>query len=223
MRLSLLVAIINLGGCVSTDTPKDFTKYTLNRDNTITASQYINGRLASVINYLSDTQTYNGSAYYYLNDQLLRQEYWENGKRVGSYTEYKDGIPYRYICYDSYGDTIFLRKFDGRQIIEEKGKILPHGMLVLDQLTQDSLAIYSGFFVKPPYVAFDIECFAVNELDRDTMLPYKTEIAYDWAHYYYFRFERPGNYLLKRVVKIVDSLRDMNRMIIATDTTQFLF
>ncbi|HTN46340.1 MAG TPA: hypothetical protein VL098_08345 [Flavipsychrobacter sp.] len=179
----ILVFVLFIIGC---NTHEEF-KYFVDQNGDIAVEKYQEGKIVERISYLSDTTTKEGAATYYQNNSILKTEHWNNGKLSGSYLEYIKNKPSLFICFDSYGDTVFLRTFAGDKISHEEGNILPHGTLEIDHLYADSTVRYVSFIVKPPHVGIDVKNYLINLDNNDTIVPLKATEMYDWVNYSTFK------------------------------------
>jgi len=184
-------------------------KYYIEQNGNIIVEKYKKGKIVERISYQSDTATKEGKATYYNNDSVIRTEHWNSGKLAGSFTMYSHGFPAGFICFDSYGDTIFSRNFSGNSILNEDGKILPHGVFETDNLYTDSTVRYVSFIVNPPYVGITVKSYIINLNNNDTIKPNRLTEMYDWVHYSTFKITESGNYKFKQTVFLTDSLKDM--------------
>lgn len=224
MKSKLLLIILLLPfSCSFIDNESREESRFISGNDYVIVEKYNNDTLLSQIKYASDTQTRRGEAKFYKGGRLVKIENWDDNTLVGSFMTLESGMPTLFICHDSYGDTIFLRIYNGRQIGLDSGQILPHGILQLDNLDKDSTVEYAAFIVKPPYTSVSTESYIVDLISSDTIPPYKLESYYDWANYYTFKIIKPGKYKHIRITRIIDSLIDESKLITSIDTTIFYF
>ena len=213
-----IILFLFLQGC----SKREDVKYYVDERGNIIIEKYEAGKVKQQISYLPDTVTREGKAVYYQDGIITKIEHWNNGKLTGSHIEYANNNPVLFICHDSYGDTVFLRKFSGRKILTEEGNILPHGVLETDHLNNDSTLRYVSFIVYPPYVNVRFKSYVLNLINGDTINPIKTVKMYDWVHYNFFRLKEKGSYKYRQVMYLTDSLNNMLTLRIV-DTAMFSF
>jgi len=181
------------------------------------------GKLEELTTYKSDTLTKEGVSSFYKNGIVYKTENWEKNRLAGSYIEYIKGLPAIFKCYDSFGDTLFSRTYNGRRIIYESGNIHNHGTLDTDNMHLDSTVKFVSFIVKPPYTKIWVKKYIINLSDSSIIRPIDSEIDYDWVHYYTFKIDKPGAYKYKQLTYRIDSLRDSINITRTTDTVLFKF
>lgn len=138
------------------------------------------------INYYNLDTVKFGKELIYKENQLVEQIFWDNDRRVGSSTFFINGLPNYYICFDSFGDTIFSRSFNGQKILQEKGEILSHGFLDLKDKKCNDIFDYNRFVPQPPYCSINYESFIIDLNNNDTIYPFRKETKYNWIFTDYF-------------------------------------
>jgi len=190
----------------------------LTKDSLIVRKEFLKDTLQSIVTYRKDTLIKEGKATYYEHGKSIEEMYYSDNKLAGSHLIYDETGLKLYICHDSYGDTVFLRKYKGKEIVFETGKILPHGVLSDSHFETDGTITYASFIVKPPFTKIWINSFLINLNNNDTIKPIGTEVNYDWGHYYTFKVISNNQYKYYQCTYFIDSLKNPSKLIRIIDT-----
>jgi len=183
--------------------------YTWTPDSLLVKKEYYHDSLISLISYQKDTVTKQDSSIYYYHGKPIKSMYYDDNKLAGSYIEYDSlGKLRKYICYDSYGTSIFQRAYDGnKNIINEKGSLIGDGVLNKDHLADDKIVSYVSFIVKPPYSSIIVNNYFLNVNTKDTIRSFDNTEQFDWEHVYFFKIPQQGKYIYYQFTTVIDSIK----------------
>ena len=142
--------------------------------------------MLSIISYLNDSIRREGKAEFYEHGKLTKGMYFSRGNLVGNYIEYyNNGKPSLYICFDSYGDTIFIRKYKmDKKVLYEHGEIDVKNIINQDSLEKFHSIIQYSLIVRPPHSSIAIDNYFVSNNKIDTLRPISRKIIYGWMYYF---------------------------------------
>lgn len=209
MNLKNLIIVLLLFFCSCKGRFGTVITYKWTPDSLLVKKEYHHDSLISLISYQKDTVTKQDSSIYYYHGKLIKIMYYDDNKLAGSYIEYDSvGKLRKYICYDSYGTSIFQRVYDGkRNIIDEKGSLIEHGVLNKDHLVDDKIISYVSFIVKPPYSSIIVNNYFLNINTKDTIRSFDCTEQFDWEHVYFFKILQPGKYIYYQFTTVIDSIK----------------
>jgi hypothetical protein len=179
--------------------------------------------LQQEVSYVKDSPILlirDGKSVYYRNGEVWKVEYRDGGRQTGEFIELTNGRPIKYICFDSFGDTVFTREYDNRKIKYESGNIYPHGLLETDHFKNNKTVAYVSFIVQPPFVKIYVENYMIDLHNRDTIRPFDSDVEYNWAHYYTFKIPHKHKYEYVQYTYLIDSLRRLSALRVR-DTVTF--